>query len=317
MAAANFKHTPILIDDVTALFLLKPKMVMIDGTLGGGGHSERMLEETSPDGILIGIDRDPVALKAAGERLKRFGERFIPVRGNYKDAVKIAKEKGYKGVDCILLDLGVSSHQLDTPERGFSYRYDAPLDMRMNPDDALTAYEVVNEYSEREIANVLFKYGEEKFSRRIAQKIVQARSKKPVETTFELVEIIKEAIPAPARRKGGHPAKRTFQGLRIEVNGELEGLKETIKELIGLLNENGNLCVITFHSLEDRAVKHAMREMENPCTCPNDAPICVCGKKPQGKMVTKKPITANEKELEENPRASSAKLRCFRKKTEE
>ncbi len=315
MAAANFKHTPILINDVAALFLLKPGMVLIDGTLGGGGHSERLLEEIAPDGKLIGIDRDPAAIDAASKRLERFGRNFIPVRGNYKNSVKIAKELGYEGVDGMLLDLGVSSHQLDTPERGFSYRFDAPLDMRMNPDDAISAKEVVNDYSQQELTDIFFKYGEERFSRRIAQKIIEARSIKPIETTFELVEIIKSAIPAPARRKGGHPAKRTFQAIRIEVNQELEDLKETVKELIGLLNEGGSLCVITFHSLEDRAVKQAMRELENPCTCENDAPICVCGKKPQGKMVTKKPVRAGEEEINENPRAESAKLRCFRKKT--
>ena len=316
MAAANFKHTPILINDVAALFLLKPSMVMVDGTLGGGGHAERLLEGIVPDGKLIGIDRDPAAIEAASKRLDRFKENFIPVRGNHNDLVKIARDVGYEGVDGVLLDLGLSSHQLDTPERGFSYRYDAPLDMRMNPDDTLTAKDVVNTYSEKELANVIFRYGEEKFSRRIASKIVQQRSIKPIETTFELVEIIKDAIPAPARRKGGHPAKRTFQAIRIEVNGELEGLEDLIKEIIGFLNEDGTLCVITFHSLEDRAVKRAMREMENPCTCPSDFPICICGKKPQGKMITKKPITASETEMEENPRSQSAKLRAFRKNTE-
>jgi len=315
MAAAKFQHTPILLKDVAALFLLKPGMIIIDGTLGGGGHAEKLLEGITPDGKLIGIDRDPAAIAAASEKLKRFNGSFIPVKGNHKQAIEIANNLGYERVDGILLDLGLSSHQIDTPERGFSYRFDAPLDMRMNPEDTLSAKEVVNEYTEWEIANLIFKYGEERFSRRIAKKIIEARNKKPVETTFELIEIIKDAIPAPARRRGGHPAKRTFQAIRIEVNQELEGLKETIKDFINFLSENGSLCVISFHSLEDRAVKHAMKELENPCTCPSDAPMCVCGKKSQGKMITRKPITASQEEINENSRSESAKLRCFRKKT--
>ena len=315
MAAANFKHTPILINDVAALFLPKPGMVIIDGTLGGGSHAERLLREITPGGTLIGIDRDPAAIEASEKRLERFKGNFIPVRGNHKDAIKIAKNFGYEGVDGVLLDLGLSSHQLDTPDRGFSYRYDAPLDMRMNPDDTLTAAEVVNGYSEKELADIMYKYGEERFSRRIAAKIAEAREKKPIRTTFELVDIIKDAIPAPARRTGGHPAKRTFQAIRIEVNGELEGLGEFIKDLIGFLNENGSLCVISFHSLEDRAVKRAMKEMENPCICPPDAPVCACGRKPQGKMITRKPVTPGPEEVKENPRSESAKLRCFRKNT--
>ena len=316
MAAANFKHTPILKNDAVALFLLKPGMIVIDGTLGGGGHAEAILEKITPGGKLIGIDRDPAAIEAASKRLERFGESFIPVRGNHKDAIEIAQKLGYEGVDGVMLDLGTSSPQLDNPNRGFSYRFNAPLDMRMNPDDKLTAKDIVNTYSEKELANVIFRYGEEKFSRRIAKKIVEARQKQPVETTFELVEIIKDAIPAPARRKGGHPAKRTFQSLRIEVNSEVDGLKETIKDLIGFLNEGGAICVISFHSLEDRAVKWAMKQMQDPCTCPPDIPMCICGKKSQGKMITKKPIMADPEEIERNPRAQSAKMRAFRKQTE-
>lgn len=313
MVVANFKHTPILLNNVTALFSLKPGMVIVDGTLGGGGHSEKILEGITPGGTLIGIDRDPAAIKAASERLERFGDSFIAVRGNHDQVSAIINDCGFEGVDGVLLDLGVSSHQLDTAERGFSYRFDAPLDMRMNPDDHLTAKVVVNEYSHGELAKVISKYGEERFAKRIASKILEAREKKTIETTFELVDIIKDAIPAAARRKGGHPAKKTFQAIRIEVNSEIDYLEEAIRSMIGLLNDNGHLCIISFHSLEDRVIKHTMRELENPCTCPSDAPICVCGKKSMGKVITRKPIRADEEELAENPRASSAKLRCFRR----
>ncbi len=311
MTATKFKHTPILKHDVAVLLSLKPGMVIVDGTLGGGGHAEAILEEIIPNGLLIGIDRDPEAIEATNIRLKRFGKNFIAVRGNYNDIEKILYEKGIHNVDGVLLDLGVSSHQLDTVERGFSYRYDAKLDMRMDPDDKLTAKTIVNEYSESELARVIYRYGEEKFSRRIASRIVQARKNKEIETTFELVELIKDGIPAAARRKGGHPAKRTFQALRVEVNGEIEDLEETVRNIIELLNDKGHLCVIAFHSLEDRAIKHTMRELENPCTCPSEIPYCICGEKSKGKVITKKPIRAKAEELEENPRSSSAKLRCF------
>ncbi len=311
MAASEFNHTPILKNDVAALFFLKPGMVIVDGTLGGGGHAEKILEGITPNGTLIGIDCDKEAINAASQRLEQYSECFIAVKDNYNNITEIVKKCGFEGVDGVLLDLGVSSHQLDTAERGFSYRYDAPLDMRMDTDFGITAKDVVNEYSQNELTTILFKYGEERFAKRIAAKIIEYRQKKIIETTFELVDIIKSAIPAPARRKGGHPAKRTFQSIRIVVNGEITDLKETIKSMINLLNNNGHLCVISFHSLEDRIIKHTMREMENPCICPSDAPICACGRKPKGRVITRKPIRADEQELKINPRASSAKLRCF------
>ena len=307
----DFKHISVLLDETIDGLDIKPDGIYVDGTLGGGGHSYEILKRLSPKGRLIGIDQDGEALKAAGERLKEFENQITLVRSNYCEIDKVLKELNVEKVDGILLDIGVSSYQLDNLERGFSYKSDAPLDMRMDTRQELTAADVVNTYSENELFKIIKDYGEDKFAKNIAKHIVLARKEKPLETTKELSEVIKRAIPMKVQAKGGHPAKKTFQAIRIEVNQELTVLKESIDKMIDLLKPNGRICIITFHSLEDRIVKTKFRENENPCTCPPNFPVCVCGKKSKGKVVTRKPIIPSEDEIEENKRAKSSKLRIF------
>lgn len=307
----DFKHISVLLDETIDGLDIKPDGIYVDGTLGGGGHSYEILKRLSPKGRLIGIDQDGEALKAAGERLKEFENQITLVRSNYCEIDKVLKELNVEKVDGILLDIGVSSYQLDNLERGFSYKSDAPLDMRMDTRQELTAADVVNTYSENELFKIIKDYGEDKFAKNIAKHIVLARKEKPLETTKELSEVIKRAIPMKVQAKGGHPAKKTFQAIRIEVNQELTVLKESIDKMIDLLKPNGRICIITFHSLEDRIVKTKFRENENPCTCPPNFPVCVCGKKSKGKVITRKPIVPSEDEIEENKRAKSSKLRIF------
>jgi S-adenosyl-methyltransferase mraW len=307
----DFKHISVLLDETIDGLDIKPDGIYVDGTLGGGGHSYEILKRLSPKGRLIGIDQDGEALKAAGERLKEFENQTTLVRSNYCEIDKVLKELNVEKVDGILLDIGVSSYQLDNLERGFSYKSDAPLDMRMDTRQELTAADVVNTYSENELFKIIKDYGEDKFAKNIAKHIVLARKEKPLETTKELSEVIKRAIPMKVQAKGGHPAKKTFQAIRIEVNQELTVLKESIDKMIDLLKPNGRICIITFHSLEDRIVKTKFRENENPCTCPPKFPVCVCGKKSKGKVITRKPIIPSEDEIEENKRAKSSKLRIF------
>ncbi len=309
----DFEHVPVLLHEVIEGLQIKSSGIYADGTIGGAGHSFEIVGRLTDGGKLVGIDRDENAVKAASERLKEFGERAVVVRGNYRDMTEILQGLGISAVDGILLDLGVSSHQFDDAERGFSYRSDAPLDMRMDRRDGLTAWQVVNEYPEAELYRIIRDYGEDRFAKNIAKHIVRSREEKPVETTFELTEIIKAAIPAKMREGKGHPAKKTFQAIRIEVNDELEILNQSIDRLIDLLNPGGRLCIITFQSLEDRIVKNAFRTAENPCICPKEFPVCVCGRKPKGRVITRKAITASEEELEQNNRAHSAKLRIFEK----
>lgn len=310
----EFKHTSVLLEETIENLDIKPEGTYLDGTLGGGGHALAVASLLSGNGRLIGIDQDEDAIAAAGERLKPYGERITLIRDNYANAVQALAGIGVCGVDGIVLDLGVSSYQLDNEERGFSYRYDAPLDMRMDRRQSLSAKEIINGYTEAELFRILRDYGEEKFAKNIAKHIVAARKDKPLETTGELNEIIKAAIPAKMRAVGGHPSKRTFQAVRIECNRELEVLKTSLDGMIDLLNPGGRLCVITFHSLEDRIVKSAFRKNENPCTCPPDFPVCVCGQVSKGTVVTRKPILPTALEKEENSRAKSAKLRVFMKK---
>ena len=307
----DFKHISVLLDETIDGLDIKPDGIYVDGTLGGGGHSYEILKRLSPKGRLIGIDQDGEALKAAGERLKEFENQITLVRSNYCEIDKVLKELNVEKVDGILLDIGVSSYQLDNLERGFSYKSDAPLDMRMDTRQELTAADVVNTYSENELFKIIKDYGEDKFAKNIAKHIVLARKEKPLETTKELSEVIKRAIPMKVQAKGGHPAKKTFQAIRVEVNQELTVLKESIDKMIDLLKPNGRICIITFHSLEDRIVKTKFRENENPCTCPPNFPVCVCGKKSKGKVITRKPIIPSEDEIEENKRAKSSKLRIF------
>ena len=307
----NFQHTSVLLEETIANLKIKPDGTYVDGTLGGAGHASEVCKRLSATGRFIGIDQDDAAIAAAGERLREFGERVTILRSNYCNMVSRLQERGILGVDGILLDLGVSSYQLDTAERGFTYREDAPLDMRMDQRAELSAYDVVNGYSEEQLVRILRDYGEERFARNIARNICTARQEEPIRTTGELTEIIKRSIPAKIRATGGHPAKRTFQAIRIEVNQELTVLEESLDGMIDLLNDGGRLCVITFHSLEDRIVKEAFRRNENPCTCPSHFPVCVCGKKSKGKVITRKPILPGETETEENSRSKSAKLRIF------
>ncbi len=309
----EFRHRSVLLEETIEGLKVRPDGIYLDGTLGGGGHSSEILRRLQ-SGHLIGVDQDEEALAAAGKRLLEVdeeGKRFTLIRDNYCNAKEAVRALGYEGADGIVLDLGVSSWQLDNAERGFSYRYDAPLDMRMDTRQTLTARDIVNDYSENALYQVIRDYGEEQFAKNIAKHIVQARQKGPIETTGQLNELISAAIPAKIQKKGGHPSKRTFQALRIECNRELEVLKNSIDGLIGLLNPGGRICIITFHSLEDRIVKTAFRRNENPCTCPPDFPVCVCGKKPVGRVITRKPILPSEEEMEENPRSRSAKLRIF------
>lgn len=305
----EFAHIPIMPTQVLELLAPERGGIFVDGTLGGGGHGELVLKALPEGSKLIGIDRDDDALAAATKRLAPYGEKFMAVKGNFFDIKQILAELGIPGIDGMLVDLGVSSYQLDNPERGFSYHNDAPLDMRMDQNAPLSAWTVVNEYDERRITQILRDYGEEKWASRIASFIVRERQKKPLESTFELVELIKAAIPASARRDGGHPAKRTFQAIRVEVNGELDGLEQAIEDIVSCLNPGGRAVALTFQSLEDRIVKKTFQRLQNPCTCPPSAPICICGKKPSVKILTRKPLIADDEELEYNSRAKSAKLR--------
>lgn len=308
-----FEHTSVLLEETIEGLNIKPEGIYVDGTLGGGGHSYEIASRLSGGGRLIGIDQDEAAILAAGKRLEDFKDRVTIVRSNYRNTKEVLSSLKITKIDGMMLDLGVSSYQLDTKERGFSYRFDTPLDMRMDLRQSFSARDIVNEYDERELFRIIRDYGEDKFARNIAKHIVMARQMKPIETTGELNEIIKAAIPARMRAEGGHPSKRTFQAVRIECNRELEVLKESLEELIELLNPGGRLCVITFHSLEDRIVKTAFKNAENPCTCPPNFPVCVCGKKSKGRVITGKPILPSEEELSENSRSKSAKLRIFEK----
>ena len=310
--SVNFSHRSVLLDECIEALDIKPDGIYVDGTAGGAGHSSKIAERLTT-GRLIAIDQDETAVKVATERLSVYGERATVVRSNFSSVREVCCGLGIERIDGILMDLGVSSYQLDTPERGFSYNYDAPLDMRMNEDSAFSAYDVVNGYTGQQLRDVIFGYGEEKFGGRIADEILKAREVKPIETTFELVDIIKKAIPAAARQNGPHPAKRTFQAIRIEVNGELNVIAPAIEDATSLLGVGGRIAIITFHSLEDRIVKQKYASLASGCTCPKNFPVCVCGNKPGLKIITKKPILPSEIELEENPRSRSAKLRVAEK----
>lgn len=307
----EFNHKSVLLDEVIAGLEIKPDGVYVDGTLGGAGHGSVVCSKLSEQGRFIGIDQDEDAIRVSTERLAPFGDKVQIIRSNYADMVKVLHELGVQSVDGITLDLGVSSFQLDTGERGFSYRLDAPLDMRMDKRQSLTAAEVVNSYSEMELFHLIRNYGEDKFAKNIAKNIVKERNIQEITTTGRLAEIVSYSIPMKIRKQGGHPAKRTFQAIRIEVNHELDVLEKNLSDMIGLLNPGGRLCIITFHSLEDRIVKRAFKKAQDPCTCPADFPVCVCGNKSLGKVITRKPILPSEREMEENSRAKSAKLRIF------
>lgn len=309
----EFKHTSVLLQETIENLRIKPEGIYVDGTLGGGGHALRIAERLKGTGRLIGIDQDGDAIEAAGKRLEPYRERITLIRDNYCHMKEALQQIGIEKVDGIVLDLGVSSFQLDNAERGFSYKYDTKLDMRMDTRQSLSAREIINDYSETDLYHMINDYGEEQFAKNIAKHIVMARKEKPVETTGQLCEIIKAAIPAKMRAAGGHPAKRTFQAVRIACNRELEVLKDSLDQLIDLLNPGGRICIITFHSLEDRIVKSAFRKNENPCTCPPDFPVCVCGQVSKGKVITRKPILPSEEEVKTNQRAKSAKLRVFSK----
>lgn len=308
----TFEHIPVLKNEVIEGLHIDPRGVYVDGTLGGGGHSGEILHRI-PEGYLIGIDQDDDALQAADRHLANIANNYTLLKGNFVNMKDLLASENIEKVDGILLDIGVSSHQFDTGERGFSYRYDGPLDMRMNPSDALSAQDIVNTYDEDELSQIFWDYGEERWGKRIAEFIVRERKSKSIETTFELVEIIKKAIPGGARREGGHPAKKTFQALRIAVNRELDVLEETIPDAVSLLKPKGRLAIITFHSLEDRIVKNEFKYLNQDCICPPRQPICTCDKKQEIKIITRKPITATEKELAENNRSHSAKLRIAEK----
>lgn len=307
----GFEHRSVLLEETIDGLQIIPDGIYVDGTLGGGGHSYEVCRRLGDKGSIIGIDQDAAAIEAAGIRLKDFGEKVTIVRSNYRDMKSKLHELGIDKVDGIILDLGVSSYQLDTAERGFSYRADAPLDMRMDTRQQITARDIVNGYGEEELYRVIRDYGEDKFARNIAKHIVMERGKHPIETTGELTEIVRRAIPMKYQKRSGHPAKRTFQAIRIELNRELEVLRDSLDDMIELLNPGGRLCIITFHSLEDRIVKSAFKKNENPCTCPPDFPVCVCGKVSKGSIVTKKPILPGKEEMEQNSRSKSAKLRIF------
>lgn len=310
----EFQHQPVLMNQTLNSLKLRPGGVYLDGTLGGGGHTEAILQATEPDGKVIGLDQDDEALAAASQRLKPFGERFYPIRANFAEMEQVLAAEGIAGLDGVLLDIGVSSHQLDEPDRGFSYMQDGPLDMRMDRRGSQTAADLVAELSESELANLIYRYGEEKFSRRIARRIVEQRAQTPIESTKQLAELISAAIPAAQRRKEKqHPAKRTFQALRIAVNDELGVLERGLVAAFASLKSGGRLSVITFHSLEDRIVKNYFAGLAKGCECPPEFPVCVCGKQPQALLITRRPQTATEDELQSNPRARSAKLRTVEK----
>ena len=307
----TFQHYSVLLNETIEQLDIKENGIYVDGTLGGGGHANAVLQRLGDGGRLIGIDQDAAAIQAAGERLAPFGDKVTVVRSNYSAMPQVLEDLGIHGVDGIVLDLGVSSYQLDTVERGFTYREDTVLDMRMDQRPTKTARDIVNDYTETELFHMIRDYGEDKFARNIAKHIVAAREKKPIETTGELNDIIRAAIPAKVRAKGGHPSKKTYQAIRIELNHELDVLKNTLGQMIDLLNDHGRICVITFHSLEDRIVKNIFNTSEKPCTCPPSFPVCVCGKKSKGKVISRKPILPSEEELTVNSRSKSAKLRVF------
>lgn len=312
----EFNHKSVLLEETINSLNIKPDGIYVDGTLGGAGHAAKVIEKLSGKGRFIGIDQDEDALCAAKDKLSRYNDkvRIDIVKSNYKDMINVLKSLNIEKVDGILLDIGVSSYQIDTVERGFTYKEDAPLDMRMDKSSSFSAKNVVNEYSEMELFRIIRDYGEDKFAKNIAKHIVQKRVEKPFETTGELIEAIKAAIPAKVRANGGHPAKKTFQAIRIEVNKELEVLENSIDEMIDALADGGRLSIITFHSLEDRIVKNKFRENENPCICPPNFPVCVCGRKSKGIVITRKPIVPSDEEISENKRSKSSKLRVFERR---
>ena len=307
----EFNHKSVLLEETIKELNVKPDGIYVDGTLGGAGHAVCVCEKLSATGRFIGIDQDKAAIVAASDRLRSFADLTTIIRSNYCSMVPEIQKLGIKAVDGIVLDLGVSSYQIDTAERGFTYREDVPLDMRMDQRESQTAANIVNEYSENDLYRVIRDYGEDKFAKNIAKHIVRVRKENPINTTGELIEIIKGAIPAKVRALGGHPAKKTFQAIRIELNRELEVLRESLEGMIELLDDGGRICVITFHSLEDRIVKTIFKNSENPCTCPRNFPVCICGKESKGKVITRKPIVPSEEEIENNKRSKSAKLRVF------
>lgn len=313
----EFRHRSVLLEETISNLKVQANGTYVDGTLGGAGHALEICKQLSATGRFIGIDQDEAAIVAAGNRLSAYKGRVTIIRSNYCDMVRELNKREITGVDGILLDLGVSSYQLDTAERGFTYRYDAPLDMRMDQRQTRTAGTIVNEYTETELYRVIREYGEEQFAKNIAKHICAERQKRPIRTTGELVEIIKQSIPMKMRATGGHPAKKTFQALRIELNQELTVLENSLDGMIGLLHDGGRICVITFHSLEDRIVKSIFRKNEKPCVCPPNFPVCVCGRVSQGRVITRKPILPGPEELEENPRSKSAKLRVFERRMSE
>ena len=299
----EFQHVSVLLEETVEALQIKPDGIYVDGTLGGAGHARQICQRLNDKGRFVGIDQDEEAVAVSTERLKEYGEKVSIIKSNYAQMKQVLQDLGIEKADGILLDLGVSSYQLDNAERGFSYMADAPLDMRMDKDQTVSAKDIVNTYPEAELARIIREYGEERYARNIARNII--------ETTFQLVDIIRGSMPAKARNGKGHPAKRTFQAIRIECNHELEVLREALDDMVDLLNDQGRLCIITFHSLEDRIVKVSYRRNENPCTCPPDFPVCVCGKRSKGKVITKKPMLPSEREQEENSRSQSAKLRVF------
>lgn len=309
----EFQHVSVMLNEAVEMLIDKKYGIYVDGTLGGAGHSEEILKRTSEFGKLIGIDRDLDAIDNAKVKLEKYGDRVLLINDKFSNLKNILEDNGIDKVDGVLLDLGVSSYQLDEVSRGFSYMHDAPLDMRMDSNSKITAADIVNNYSEEELKDIIKDYGEERWASRIASFIVKEREKNPIISTYELVDIIKAAIPAKARRDGPHPAKRTFQAIRIAVNRELEEIEKVIPDIVDVLNEGGRISIITFHSLEDRIVKKAFKELSNPCSCPPDFPICVCNKKPKIKILTNKPILPKKEEIENNPRARSAKLRVAEK----
>ena len=309
----NYGHYSVLLAETVDSLNIKPGGVYVDCTLGGAGHSARILEKMGGGGKLVGIDRDEYAIQKASQRLEKYKDNILLIKGNFCDAPELLSENGINKINGVVADLGVSSFQLDNADRGFSYMHDAPLDMRMSRQDKLSAYDVVNGYEEKELSRIINLFGEERFASKIAYNICRTREKQPIKTTAELAEVVKNSIPAKNRADGPHPAKRTFQAIRIEVNGELDVIDKMILGLFPMLESGGRMAVITFHSLEDRIVKHTFAELAKGCECPPDFPVCVCGKKPQGVVVTKKPILPSEQELEENPRSRSAKLRVCEK----
>lgn len=313
----DFEHVSVLLSETIENMHIKPDGIYADGTLGGAGHSGVICSRLSEKGRLYGFDQDEDAIAAASERLKIYGEKAVIIRSNFCNMAEELKNRGVENVDGILLDLGVSSHQLDDAERGFSYRFDAPLDMRMDRTRELTAEDVINTYDEEKLFRVIRDYGEEKFAGRIAAKICRIRKDKAIKSTGELAEIVKSCIPAKMRAAGGHPAKKTFQAVRIEVNSELEVLERSLDSMIDILSDGGRLCVITFHSLEDRIVKNIFKKNEHPCTCPPNFPVCVCNKKPKGVVITRKPVIPTDEEIRNNLRSHSAKLRVFERRFDE